>query len=215
MEMPTFKTRSHNTRSSKLTNPITGAAKAGRACAQCGAECARKYCGVECYRAVQRSADPVARFWSYVDRSDADGCWPWTGNRTGGRGGKKYGQFTVTVDGKQQHIYAHVYAYELANGPVPDGLEVMHGCHVRLCCRPSHLEAGTHAKNVQDSAVEGHYNVPHIPSRKITDDQVIEILSLRHRDGLTLQLIAERYGVTKACISQIASGQRRICRKAS
>lgn len=48
---------------------------------------------------------------------------------------------------------AHVLAYEMANGPVPDGLDVDHvydaGCRHRDCIRTDHLEAVTTAENCQ------------------------------------------------------------------
>src|SRR3990167_10552372 len=43
----------------------------------------------------------VARFWAKV-RQAPNGCWEWTASRMGGRDRKLYGQFTVTVDGKQR-----------------------------------------------------------------------------------------------------------------
>jgi hypothetical protein len=38
-------------------------------------------------------------------------------------------------------------AYELAKGPIPDGLVIDHLCRVRHCVNPEHLEAVPHRVN--------------------------------------------------------------------
>lgn len=43
---------------------------------------------------------------------------------------------------------AHIVAWVRANGPVPEGLEVDHGCRRRHCQALAHLEAVTHAENI-------------------------------------------------------------------
>ena len=47
--------------------------------------------------------------------------------------------------------YAHRVSYELANGPIPAGLQIDHLCKLTLCVRPSHLEAVTPSVNVRRS----------------------------------------------------------------
>jgi hypothetical protein len=100
---------------------------------------------------------PEVRFERYVDRSGGpDACHPWTR----GRQGQGYGVFYVT---KGQPVLAHRYAWELENGPIPDGAVVDHECHNgtdcpggracphRRCCNPAHLEPTTNADNVDRS----------------------------------------------------------------
>ena len=67
-------------------------------------------------------------------------CWLWTGPLKGKYGGAR-------LDGKS--VYAHRLAYELAIGPIPDGLTIDHLCETKLCCRPEHLEAVTQQENNQ------------------------------------------------------------------
>lgn len=45
---------------------------------------------------------------------------------------------------------AHRVAYEIANGPIPDDLWVLHSCDNPPCCNPSHLRVGTYKDNVRD-----------------------------------------------------------------
>ena len=47
--------------------------------------------------------------------------------------------------------YAHVVAYELAYGPVPDGMEVDHiDCVSRACVNQAHLRAATRKQNQEN-----------------------------------------------------------------
>jgi hypothetical protein len=159
---------------------------------------------------VTESGD-ARRFWAKVERTD--GCWLWTASRSGGRRGKCYGQFTTTVaPGRQKHWGAHVFAYVLANGPVPDGLEVMHACNNGLCVRPNHLSAGTTLQNVQDAARDGLYHVPRPGRQKVTDEQIEAMTDLR-RGGMTLEAIAQRFNVSESYVSFIVRGLRRQYRQ--
>lgn len=76
------------------------------------------------------------------ERAVRDGdCLRWTGLiRANG-----YGK--ISVQGRL--VYVHRLAYEVAKGPIPDGLEIDHLCRVRDCINPDHLEAVTHAENVR------------------------------------------------------------------
>lgn len=79
------------------------------------------------------------RFWSKVDRSNPDGCWPWIGYRNAGG----YGRFHW---GRTQQV--HRIAYELLVGPIPDGLDLDHLCRNRGCVNPAHLEPVTNRENI-------------------------------------------------------------------
>ena len=82
------------------------------------------------------------RFWSKVEKTDT--CWNWTGAKFN----HGYGQF-------MERKLAHRVAWELANGPIPDGLCVLHRCDQPLCVRTDHLFLGTRADNNRDRSRKG------------------------------------------------------------
>jgi len=81
-----------------------------------------------------------ARFWSYVIKTDS--CWEWRG-ATDPQG---YGYFGAG----NRRYRAHRLAFELTYHPIPENLVVRHYCDNPACCRPDHLELGTHQDNSND-----------------------------------------------------------------
>jgi hypothetical protein len=82
-----------------------------------------------------------------------DGCWLWTGVVSSD------GYARLNVDDRL--LYAHRLVYEIAVGPIPEGYQVDHTCHVhdectatatdclhRRCVRPDHLAAVTPRVNI-------------------------------------------------------------------
>ena len=93
---------------------------------------------------------PLAvRFWAKVQKTD--GCWLWTGGlKVAGYGG-------FYTDRRGRSVLAHRVAWELTNGPIPEGLDCLHTCDTPSCVRPDHLFLGTHADNMQDAARKGKF----------------------------------------------------------
>lgn len=88
-----------------------------------------------------------------------DGCWEWLGS-------KRYSQYKAVkyFYGTNNGRYAHIRVYESVFGPVPDGLELDHTCHNKLCVNPHHLEAVTHQENCARRRKSGPY--PTIGSKR-------------------------------------------------
>ena len=80
------------------------------------------------------------RFWSKVKKGAPDECWEWTASQASG-----YGQSWWKP--AKRAIGAHRVAYLLTHGSIPDGLQVAHTCHNKLCCNPAHLVAQSNQEN--------------------------------------------------------------------
>ncbi|MEW2498389.1 HNH endonuclease signature motif containing protein [Streptomyces nodosus] len=84
-----------------------------------------------------------ARFKAKVALPDENGCMRWLGYI------REDGYASFYLAGRQ--VLVHRVGYTLANGPIPDGLDVDHvkanGCRHRDCSAPAHLEAVTPLEN--------------------------------------------------------------------
>jgi len=83
-----------------------------------------------------------------------NGCLEWTGVTN--RGG--YGR--IWFNGKI--VMAHRLAWELVNGPIPEGMLIRHlVCDNPPCCNVDHLRPGTQVENLADMVAKdrhGRYN---------------------------------------------------------
>lgn len=140
----------------------------------------------------------VERFWSKVNKTDD--CWLWTASTVRG-----YGQFHVAyADGIAQHLSAHRYAWEHFNGPIPDGLSVLHRCDQPLCVNPIHLFLGTQSDNLHDASRKGRLTVPR--DFRLTLEDRLEIMAAP-RDRATGGALARKFGVSKTSIHQCRRGR--------
>lgn len=132
---------------------------------------------------------------------DAGGsdCIDWPMSRdTGGYG--------VVVINKHRHT-AHRLAYELAVGPIPDGMFVCHKCDKRSCVRPSHLFLGTNADNMRDKTLKGRaYRGFRHHSSKITQEKA-ELIRQARMAGAKLKDLAAQYGINTGTVSRVANGR--------
>ena len=53
-----------------------------------------------------------------------------------------YGHITVRRP-KKSAVLAHRVSFEIANGPIPEGLVLDHKCRTKCCVNPTHLRAVT------------------------------------------------------------------------
>jgi len=137
---------------------------ADRICAKpgCGrtGKLTRGLCG-RCYRYWLDHTPPAERgvaprfsrdFWDYVKKTHDRGCWVWAGSKIR----KGYGYWS----GGGSRGLAHRHSWALQNGPIPDGLWVLHHCDNPPCVNPAHLYLGTVVENVQDAVSRNRLHRP-------------------------------------------------------
>lgn len=143
------------------------------------------------------NATALARFWKKVDQSPGQGphgdCWEWLASCVEAG----YGAFW---DGERV-MGAHVFAYELVHGPVPQGLLVCHVCDNKVCVRDTHLFVGTYADNMHDASQK------EAVAKKLTWVKVAEIRTRYAAGGVTQQELADEYGVHQTNISCVVNHQ--------
>lgn len=137
-----------------------------------------------------------ARYHDDVDQHGPDDCWPWRSD-TNRRG---YGTFNHSSGLR----LAHRYGWELANGPIPDGLFVCHHCDNPPCQNPSHLFLGTPKDNAVDMSLKGRG--PRGKAR-LTREQAWEI-KRRCLAGESRHALAAEFCVSATHVWQIAAGRR-------
>lgn len=144
---------------------------------------------------------PEERFWLRVRKTR--GCWRWLGTSVG------TGYGAIHVNGK--NILTHRYSWELANGPVPKGLYVLHKCDNPSCVRPNHLFLGTYKDNFEDMRRKGrwynhfaHAVYAHKGEEngcaKLTEQAVKEIRKLRATGEWSLNELAREFKVSKRLV---------------
>jgi hypothetical protein len=58
---------------------------------------------------------------------------------------------------------AHIHAWTSANGPVPEGMVLDHGCNNRACKAVHHLEAVTQSENLMRRSVRYRMRIKKCP----------------------------------------------------
>lgn len=81
---------------------------------------------------------PATRFWAKVRKSE--GCWNWLGF-------KDYAGYGIFRIAGRKNQKAHRFAYELAKGRIPDGLQIDHLCRNTSCVNPDHMDVVSNRVN--------------------------------------------------------------------
>lgn len=149
---------------------------------------------------------PVPRFTgTLAERLERDwipepnsGCWLWLTHCCS----KGYGQFGW----RGRFLLAHRVAWEVAKGPIPAGMHVLHNCDVPACVNPAHLRLGTHQENMRDKTLR--LRQPRglrTWNGKLSEDDIRAI----RVDRRVRRVIAAQYGVATSLITDIINRKRR------
>lgn len=165
---------------------------------------------------VKLTEGDLVRFWEKVEKLGTEaGCWIWTSalNESG------YGMF-----GKGgRAIRAHRIMWEIHNGAIPNGLFVLHTCDVPCCVAIGHLFLGTNQDNVDDMMKKGRHRSPDWGKNseilrekacrgeahkdaKFTEQEVLEIVAIYRRGGVTQRALGKMYGVNHTTIGGMIRG---------
>lgn len=147
------------------------------------------------------------RFWRKVEKKGHNDCWPWMGAQM------KTGYGYIGSGGREgRHVMAHRYSYELANGPITDGLYILHSCDNPACVNPKHLRTGDAYDNTHDAIDRGRLKNPpklggHLNGNsKLTKEQVEIIKS----SELKSSVLARAFGVSHSSVSRIRLGKTHV-----
>lgn len=137
-------------------------------------------------------------FWSKVVVT-ASGCWEWTKARD--KDG--YGKTSVNY----RRVRCHRHAYELARGPVPGGLCVLHSCDNPPCCNPDHLFLGTNQENTRDKIAKGRQvRGEATVTAKLTAFDVGRLREMR-ASGRSYPSLAREFGISYCHARRICLGE--------
>lgn len=136
----------------------------------------------------QRTRKPVGlRLFSKTTKTPT--CWLWNGSRS------QFGHGQIVCwDGEKRTLRStHRVSWELVNGPIPDGLCVLHQCDTPACVNPGHLFLGTKADNSRDMVTKGRQKRGEsLPQSKLSPCQVTAIRASTE----PYRCLAEKYGIS-------------------
>jgi len=108
---------------------------------------------------------------------------------------------------KKRSWLAHRYAWFKANGPIPEGMHVLHKCDNPPCVNINHLFLGTNADNVADKIAKGRgakVQGSQQGNAKLTETDIPRIHYMLGM-GYMQSEIARLFGVNRSTIYKIHS----------
>ncbi len=163
------------------------------------------YCSRRCH-GLRLRIPAEQRFWEKVNkdgpiplhRPELGPCWEWIANAQS----RGYGLFW----NEGRNVFAHRFAWESENGPMPLWLHGCHHCDNKRCVRPSHIFAGTQSENIQDCSDKGRLvilrGVDH-PGARLTPEQVRFI---RDNPHIPLTVLGRKFGVMHSTVGKVRKG---------
>lgn len=130
-------------------------------------------------------------------------CWLWQACRTP----NGYGLFSF---GDMGVMGAHRASWILYNGPIPDGMQVLHNCpggDNTSCVNPKHLFLGSHQDNMDDKSAKGREARGEWHGlAKLTDSAVLEMRA-GYANDISPAVLGRVYGIDKATVHSAVTGR--------
>lgn len=148
---------------------------------------------------VDMSSNDIIRLWAGIELAGSDDCWLWTKGCNNGYGYLWLNGQPIIVT---RALWFHWYGYD------PGSLMVLHTCHNPPCCNPNHLYLGTQVENMQDMfAAKRATRRGEFGSKAFFMDELVKEIRQRVADGERQIDIANQFGVTRSCISNMVAGR--------
>lgn len=136
-------------------------------------------------------------FWERTIKTKE--CWFWTGHKN------PLGYGKLCRNNQKTCYYAHRLSWEFHNGPIPEGMCVLHKCDNPACVRPKHLFLGTRLDNNNDMFTKRrHCYGSRTNTAKLKEADITFI----RKSPCTCEEDASKYGVSKQEISRIRRRER-------
>ena len=139
--------------------------------------------------------DLAIRFMRMTDRLGE--CWIWKGKEITNTGVPR-----MEIRGKRMSASRAAYAF--FNGPIPNGLSVLHRCDQPFCMNPAHLFVGTQSDNIADAVAKGRN--PKGERHGMAQLTANDVLRIR-ASHLSKPILAEIFGVHPGHIKSIRRGR--------
>jgi hypothetical protein len=137
------------------------------------------------------------RFAAYVEPDLNGGCLLWSGATSEG-----YGVLRIA----RKKVFTHRLSWELANGPIPTEMHILHRCDVPACVNPDHLFLGTNADNVADMVSKKRHSEGERNGRaKINRADALAVSAMLDA-GEKGAAVALALGIPSRTVSQIKTG---------
>lgn len=172
-------------------------------CQQCGGVVGPKgnrFCSYDCHNNFRRI--PIERHLEANKIIDASiGCWLWTGRK------HHFGHGVVSLTAPKRNVFVHRASWEQRNGPIPDGLCVLHKCDVPACFNPDHLFLGTREDNVADR--DSKHRMPRGESLSYTKLTEADVRAIRaaKKPGISYKAVAAALGLPAGAVAGVVFGR--------